>query len=161
MTYKRIKDNDIEDWQDTIFASGQCHMHAIAASNVHEGGTGSFYVVEDSEEIFWENDDGGVPAVVHVYSIHIHEGQVIARDVMGDRLLEDTLEEAADIFEILEPYGYETDLEGILSLSTQEDPDDDDCMPAMLAEFTSEDIEAIMKEETVTAEFATSPSPSL
>jgi hypothetical protein len=156
MSYKRIKDNGIEDWQDTIFASGQCHMHAIAAGQVHDGGAGSFYVVEDADEIFWENDDGGIPAVIHVYSLHISDGQVIARDVLGDRLLDDALEEAAEVFEIDNPYGYEASLEDIMAICSP----GDDGMEAMLAEFDQSEIDEIMTEETVTAGFTVSVSPS-
>jgi hypothetical protein len=156
MSFKRIKDNGIEDWQDTIFASGECHMHAIAASQVHENGTGSFYVVEDTDEIFWENDDGGIPAVIHVYSLHISDGQVIARDVLGDRLLDDALEEAAEVFEIDNPYGYEASLADIMAICSP----GDDGMEAMLAEFDQSEIDEIMTEETVTAGFTISASPS-
>jgi hypothetical protein len=94
-----LRSTGIEDPHSTIYGCGACHIHALAAARVH-GGT-QFLIVENHEEQVWvnsEDPDDYIPAVIHVYSLHEVSGEVVARDILGDRLIQHAEEEAASVF---------------------------------------------------------------
>lgn len=66
-----------------IYMRGECHIHAIAARDLHGGG---FAIAYDDSEIYFESDNGeeSVSSVIHVWSVHETDRGLIARDVLGD-----------------------------------------------------------------------------
>ena len=63
------------------YMRGECHIHAIAAQRQHGGG---FAVAYDDSEIYFESDEESVSSILHVWSVHLTDEGVIARDFLGD-----------------------------------------------------------------------------
>lgn len=110
-----IRKSDVTDIEESIYGSGECHIHAIAAAELHGGDR--FLIIEDYDHVHWRTDDEDILCVIHVYSLHEVDGQVIARDVLGDRLVDDAEKEACEKFDLFAPYSYECDLTGLMSLT--------------------------------------------
>ncbi|MFX4300014.1 hypothetical protein [Pseudosulfitobacter pseudonitzschiae] len=112
----RLRSNDIDSPQDSIYGCGLCHVHAIAAARYHEAGNGRFLVIEDHDEICWSSEhdpDDYIPAVLHVYSLHPTPQGLVARDILGDRVAEDAEEECRDVYCAINTSCTEVDLEGL------------------------------------------------
>ena len=149
-----------DDSQESIYSSGQCHVHAIAAARLHgtpEQEPYPFLIITDYSDTWCEDEDdfdNDVQAVTHVYSLHQVDGQTVARDVFGDRLEIDVLEEVNGIFgpiEALTEYG---SLQDLLDLSGIRE----DGFEGPLSEVTEEDISAALMEPSVTAPLSLEPS---
>ena len=135
-------------------------MHAIAAARLH-GMPGqepySFLIITDYGDTWCEDEDdfdNDVQAVVHVYSLHQVDGQTIARDVFGDRLERDVLEEVNGIFSPIEALTEYGSLQDLLDLSGVRE----DGFEGPLSEVTEEDILEALKEPSVTAPLSLEPS---
>ncbi len=149
-----ISSTGIDDPQDNIYGSGQCHIHAIASARRYGGS--KFLVIEDHDEIQWQNphdEDDYVPAVVHVYSLHIVEGVMVARDVLGDRLATDAANEAEDLFFIGNMSSREASYPELLALTQGSEGDQmqADGAENPLCEVTQYLIEEALVHPTVTA----------
>ena len=124
---KRIRDTGLKNPRDSIYSSEECHVHAIAAARLfgtseHEYG---FLVITDRDHVWWRDENGikdDIPAPVHVCSLHEIDGQVIARDAFGDRLEQDAMEEAAEIFQIDHPGCERYNLGQLLALTDGHEP---------------------------------------
>lgn len=110
-----IRKSDVTNIEESIYGCGECHIHAIAAAELHGGGR--FLIIEDYDHVHWETDEDDILCVIHVYSLHEVDGQVIARDVLGDRLVSDAEKEACEHFCLCDPYSYECDLGELMSLT--------------------------------------------
>ena len=89
----RLRSNDIDSPQDSIYGCGLCHLHALAACQVHEGPQGRFLVVEDHDELQWASEDDPddyIPAVVHIYSLHETPSGTVARDILATAIKRDS-----------------------------------------------------------------------
>lgn len=66
-----------------LYTAGSCHVFAAASLLAHPG---DFLVARDSGTAHWESDDGDVDVVIHVFARHVlADGQIIVRDILGDR----------------------------------------------------------------------------
>jgi len=147
-----IRSSGIEDPHDSIYGSGACHIHAIAAARLHGGSR--FLIVEDHDEVQWSNaydEDDYVPAVVHVYSLHDIDGQRIARDILGDRLAENAAKESEDLYGIGNMASWEASLGELMDLTQGQEPDQmiEDGADNPLARVREELILEAMAEPTV------------
>lgn len=112
----RLRSNDIDSPQDSIYGCGLCHLHALAACQVHEGPQGRFLVVEDHDELQWASEDDPddyIPAVVHVYSLHETPSGTVARDILGDRPVDEAEEECREIYAVFNTSACVVDLTGL------------------------------------------------
>jgi hypothetical protein len=138
------------DYQDAIdrYTYGSCHVFAIASVRKHGG---RYLIVEDSDEIWWESDDGDQHAVIHVYAVHDTPDGLIARDIRGDRPLDQALDDAKSFFDIYEAHTHtspgcgsvssEADLMDLVDGPHERSTD----MDPPLSEFSESDIEEAMK----------------
>ena len=154
-----IRSSGIEDPHDSIYVSGACHIHAIAAARVHGGDR--FLIVEDHDEVQWANacdEDDYVPVVIHVYSLHDIDGVQVARDVLGDRLADVAAAEAEELYGLGNMARWEASLEELLGLTQGQEPGQMECDGAEnpLAEVTEDLIIHAMEEPTVIADFPSS-----
>ena len=149
-----------DDIQDSIYSSGQCHVHAIAAARLHgtlEQEPYPFLMITDYSDTWCEAEDdfdNDVQAVIHVYSLHQVDGQTVARDVFGDRLENDVPEEIEEIFSPGEPLSEYGSLQDLLDLSGIRE----DGFEGPLSEVTEEDISVALMEPSVTAPLSLEPS---
>ena len=151
-----IRDNGIENPKDSIYASEECHVHAIAAARVHGTAETGFLVIIDRDEPWWESPnefDDDIPGPVHVYSLHRVGDKTIARDVFGDRLEQDAMREAAEIFCLSSPGVEYCDINQLLAFTDGYETAQmcKNGVSAPLYGVMEEDICKAMKEESVKA----------
>lgn len=66
-----------------LYTQGSCHVFAAACLLAHPG---DFLVAQNAGEAHWETEDGAVDVVIHVFARHVlPDGQIIVRDILGDR----------------------------------------------------------------------------
>ena len=152
---KRIRDTGLEYPKNSIYASEECHVHAIATVRLFGTSEPGFLVITDRDHVWWRDENGikaDIPTPVHVYSLHGVDGQVIARDAFGDRLERDAMEEAAGIFQVDRPGCEWCGLEELLALTDGHEPEW--CGSGFenpLYAVTENDIREALKEPSVTA----------
>ena len=148
-----------EEISDSIYSCGECHVHAMAAAHFHEtpvDDRDGILIVSDQDSIWWEDDndpDKDVHTVVHVYSLHQVDGQTIARDVFGDRLESDVLEEVREVFGVARPMSEHCSLEVLQGLSRT-----NKCgFPGLFKEVTYGDLLKALMEPSVMVPLAPGP----
>ncbi|WP_411839689.1 hypothetical protein [Paracoccus sp. ME4] len=86
-----------------LYTQGSCHVFAAACLLAHPG---DFLVAQDAGEAHWESEDGDVDVVIHVFSRHIlSDGQIVVRDILGDRTFDHGTMKDGLKDEIAERYG--------------------------------------------------------
>lgn len=135
------------DYQDAVdhYTQGACHIFAMASVRKHGGG---YLIVEDADETWWEFEDDEVQnAIVHVYAVHDTPDGPIARDIRGDRPLDEVLDDVKEFFAVFEPHhgGYVSNEDELMDLIEGPHERSTDMDPPPLGEFNENDIARAMK----------------
>ena len=149
-----LRSTGFEEPDDSIYSSGECHIHAIAAARLHKSDKQAFLVIFDHEHIYWNNGDAlsnDVMAVIHVYSLHQIQGRMIARDVFGDRPECDAEEECAELFELNAPYSCKFTFDELMNMTQDSEVNGDYEKP--LKAVREELVLDAMNESSVKASF--------